>query len=83
MSYKGDTLLVRIFNAEGDALPRKIIFSGKIKKMQMVELNGAIKGDVRMQAAGGESTVVSLAMPRFGIRTLKLTGLQMPGYAAR
>ena len=79
MTFSGDTLLVRLFNAEGDALPRKIVFGGKIKKVQLIELNGKVKGDVKMRAAGGERTAISLAMPRFGIRTLKLTGMQMPG----
>jgi len=78
MTFSHDTLLVRIFNAEGDALPRKIIINSKIKKIQLVELSGALKENLRMVAAGSQSTVISLAMPKFGIRTLKLTGIQTP-----
>jgi alpha-mannosidase len=77
MTFSHDTLLVRIFNAEGNALPRKIIISSKIKKIQLVELSGALKENLRVVAAGSQSTVISLAMPRFGIRTLSLTGIQI------
>jgi len=81
MTYEGDVLFVRIFNAEGDASPRKITFNGKVKNAQLVELNGVTKANIRIGAAGN-STTLNLAIPRYGIRTLKLTGLQTSGYSA-
>jgi len=80
MTYQGDTLLLRIFNAEGDQSPRKITIAGKIKMALLVELDGSIKGKVRTQAASSNKTAFDLAMPRYGIRTLKLTGVQASGY---
>ncbi|HWZ02614.1 MAG TPA: glycoside hydrolase family 38 C-terminal domain-containing protein, partial [Mucilaginibacter sp.] len=80
MTCDKDTLLIRIFNAEGDALPRKITFNGKITRVRLVELNGMLKGDLRMVETGGQNTVINLAMPRYGIRTLKLTGVQASKY---
>jgi alpha-mannosidase len=80
MTYNQDTLMVRLYNAEGDASTRKITFNGKIKKAQLVELNGATKGDIKMDAADGKSTTLSLAIPRYGIRTLKLTGIETSKY---
>ncbi|MDR3693408.1 glycoside hydrolase family 38 C-terminal domain-containing protein [Mucilaginibacter sp.] len=80
MTCHGDTLLVRIFNAEGDASSRKIIVDGKIAKVQLVNLKGTPEGDLRMEPAGDKKTLINVAMPRFGIRTLKLTGVQALKY---
>jgi alpha-mannosidase len=80
MTYNQDTLQVRLYNAEGDASARKITFNGKIKKAQLVELSGATKGDIKMDATDDKNTGLSLAIPRYGIRTLKLTGVQTSKY---
>ncbi len=79
MIFNGDTLLVRIYNAEGDASPRKITFNGKIEKAELVELNGAIR-EVMKTNADGKNTTTEVAMPRYGFRTLKLTGVQASEY---
>lgn len=79
MTFDGDALLVRIFNAEGDASPRKIIFDGKITTAQLVELNGAEKGYLKAVDAGGKNTAIMLAVPRYGIRTLRITGVRRRG----
>jgi alpha-mannosidase len=81
MTYDRDTLLVRIFNAEGDASPRKITVDGKITTAQLIELNGMSKGDIRLEAAGSNSSTFYLAMPGYGIRTLKLAGLKTSGHS--
>ncbi|BAU52927.1 glycoside hydrolase family 38 C-terminal domain-containing protein [Mucilaginibacter gotjawali] len=80
MTCKGDTLFVRLFNAEGDALPGKIIVDGKIAKAQLVNLNGAVLGDLKTEPAVSKKTAINVAMPRFGIRTLKLTGVHASKY---
>jgi alpha-mannosidase len=81
MTFAGDTLLVRIYNAEGDASPRKITLSAKIGTADLVELNGTIKEKARMDNVD-KNTVITLAMPRFGFRTLRLTGIQVAKYEA-
>ncbi len=67
----GDDLLVRLFNAEGDGVPKKITLGGTTDAATLVELNGEVKGPLKIQK-GKENTVVNLAMPRFGIRTVRL-----------
>jgi alpha-mannosidase len=80
MTYNQDTLLVRLYNAEGDASTRRITFNGKIKKAQLIELSGTTKEDIKIDAADGKSTALNLAIPPYGIRTLKLTGIQTSKY---
>jgi len=75
MTFVGDTLLVRVYNAEGDASPRKLTLDAKIGKAELVELNGAVKEEASVDARD-KNTVITLAMPRFGFRTLKLKGLE-------
>lgn len=77
MTFDKDALFVRIFNAEGDASPRKLAFNCKIKRAQLVELDGAVKANIKMAVVDNKSTFFNLAVPRYGIRTLKLTGVQM------
>ncbi len=79
MRFDGDALLVRIYNAEGDASVRKITFDAKIEKAELVELNGGIRQVVPINAEG-KNSAVNISMPRFGFRTLKLTGLQTSKY---
>ncbi len=76
MTYDGDDLLVRVFNAEGDAEPRVITFNGQIKLAELVELNGALRNQLTLETGQNGSTKIKLAMPRFGIRTVKIEGLK-------
>jgi len=76
MVFDGDDLLVRLFNAEGDALPKTISFDAKIGKAELVELNGEKRSDVKIIEAGGRS-LINLTIPRFGFRTIKLSGIHI------
>jgi alpha-mannosidase len=80
MTYDGDDLLVRVFNAEGDAEPRVITFNGQIKSAELVELNGALRNQLPLDIGHAGSTNIKLAMPQFGIRTLKIEGLKASAY---
>ena len=80
MTYDGDDLLVRVFNAEGDAEPRVITFNGQISRAELVELNGTLRNQVTLESGQAGSTKIKLAVPRFGIRTLKIDGLKASVY---
>ena len=67
----GNDLLVRLFNADGDAQARKVVLGGKAGSANLVELNGSEKEELTLRNQNGMS-VVSVAMPRFGIRTIRL-----------
>ena len=67
----GDDLLIRLFNSEGDDQPKKITIGGQADEAMIVELNGEEKEKLRTQK-GKENTIVTTAMPRFGIRTIRL-----------
>lgn len=67
----GNDLLVRIYNAAGDAKPHTITLNGKAAAVQAEQLNGEVQQVLQTKAGAHGGTVVSLAMPRFGIRTLR------------
>ncbi len=71
MQFQGRHLLVRLFNGEGDAAERTISLDVRPVRVDLVELDGrAVRPlEVRRGAAGRYE--VKLAMPRFGIRTLR------------
>ena len=71
----GNDLLVRVFNAEGDDSPRKLSFDGNAERVQLVELNGRMSGELKTEKGKPSTTVVNLAIPRFGIRTLRLVNI--------
>jgi alpha-mannosidase len=71
LNASGNDLTIRIFNAEGDSNPQTISFNGNADKAELVELDGRIKQTLPLQKIGGK-TVMTVSMPRFGIRTIKL-----------
>jgi alpha-mannosidase len=72
LNADGRNLLVRVFNAEGNNLPQKIIFDGTASKAELVELDGRKSADLPLKKDASDKTVLTLGMPRFGIRTIKL-----------
>ncbi|RYE18714.1 MAG: hypothetical protein EOP51_21355, partial [Sphingobacteriales bacterium] len=73
VTFEGNDMLVRLFNAEGDNVARKLAFDFKTDKVELVELNGNKKEELQVtkNAKGGASVLVSA--PRFGLRTVKFT----------
>ncbi|MDB5088123.1 MAG: alpha-mannosidase [Mucilaginibacter sp.] len=76
MVFNGDNLLVRVFNAEGNDSPKTVSFDAKVDKAELVELDGRKKADVKIIDAGGRSAI-NLTIPRFGFRTVKLSGIHI------
>jgi alpha-mannosidase len=72
---EGKTLLVRLFNAEGDNSPRQVRFDGNAGKVELVELNGEVRSRLEIISDNPGKIAVKLAIPRFGIRTLRFTGM--------
>jgi len=70
--FKDNDLYIRLFNAREDGMSKVIIFSGKVEKIEIVELNGEVSDMLNIQYKDNKS-IVSISIPHFGIRTLKLT----------
>ena len=75
LTFEGNDLLVRLFNAEGDNTARKISFDTNIDTIQLVELNGEKKEDLKVTKDADSRSSVEIAMPRFGFRTIRLPGV--------
>jgi len=71
LKFDGNDLLIRLFNAESDNAERKIAFNGKTDRAELVELNGQKRQDLKLTKDGIDKTVVTVTVPRFGIRTIK------------
>lgn len=71
VTMQGKDLLVRVFNAEGNDQPKKITLHAVADKAELVELDGRIKSALSMYNDASAGNTVSVAMPRFGIRTIK------------
>jgi alpha-mannosidase len=66
----GSHLLIRLFNAEGDAAERTVSLRIKPSRVDVVELDGRAMRQLEVRAVNGRYEV-RLALPRFGIRTLR------------
>ncbi|UII19547.1 glycoside hydrolase family 38 C-terminal domain-containing protein [Fulvivirga ligni] len=68
-------LLVRVFNAEGNEEPQNITLNGDFDEIKLVALNGEVLETLPIKDVKGQKTV-SLSIPHFGIRTLKIKGFK-------
>lgn len=67
----GKDLLIRLYNAGGSNGQQQLSFNGKATQAVVEQLNGeAVETLQRRQVAG--KTIIRLAIPRFGIRTIRL-----------
>jgi len=73
VSMQGKDLLVRVFNAEGNDRPKTITVNVVADKAELVELDGRVKGKLALRKEASAASNVTVAMPRFGIRTIKFT----------
>jgi alpha-mannosidase len=76
VTVDGNDLLVRLFNAEGDNQPKKITLDAVADKAEVVALNGDVVQNLTMGKGTPNSTNGSVAMPRFGIRTIRFTNFK-------
>ncbi|MEX2594492.1 MAG: glycoside hydrolase family 38 C-terminal domain-containing protein, partial [Anditalea sp.] len=74
--FDGPDLLVRLFNVEGEDDTQKISFDGKSDRVDLVELNGDLVESLRVENDGTARTAVTVSVPRFGIRTLRLSNFK-------
>lgn len=70
-------LWVRLFNASGDATPQQLGIGFDARKIELVELDGRVVRETKATIAESGKRTITLSMPRFGIRTLRLSGLTM------
>ena len=71
--FQGDDLFVRIFNAEGDTMPKELSYNGKADKVQLVELDGRVASNLTVRKGRLGESIVTVTLPRFGIRTIKFS----------
>jgi len=69
---------VRLFNAEGDAGEQSVTFGFVPSQVSLVELDGRRIASLDMTPGTRKEAAVKLSMPRFGVRTLWVTGIVMP-----
>jgi alpha-mannosidase len=67
----GDRTLVRLFNAAGPDAEFAVSFLARPSRVELVELNGKSIRDLPVSRGSDGRYAVRLAMPRFGIRTLR------------
>ena len=63
---------IRLFNAQSDASPKTITFQGQDVKASLVELDNRLVEDLTVTEKKGASSM-RLSIPRYGIRTLKVS----------
>ena len=68
----GDDLLVRLFNAEGDAGEQTVSLGFVPKTAKIMELDGRDISPLTITPDGRTGSSVKLSIPRFGVRTLRL-----------
>ncbi len=68
----GDDLLVRVFNAAGDATPLEVSLPRKPARAIVEELDGRLTERLEIRPVDGNRHAFRLAMPRFGVRTVRI-----------
>ena len=64
-------LLMRLFNAEGDASERTVSFHTRPASVDLVEFDGRVVRTLAVERGRSGRYEVKLSMPRFGLRTLR------------
>jgi len=67
----GQTLL-RLFNASRGAGATRLRLAPLIEGAELVELDGRVTEAVPMMSGGGGLNEISVSLPRFGVRTIRL-----------
>jgi alpha-mannosidase len=69
---RGD-LFLRLFNAESDNNEHEVLLGMHCKSIELVELDGRVSGKVRHTQFKNNGHRITVRIPRFGFRTLKLS----------
>ncbi len=72
MLHDEDDFLIRLFNAEADDKAQKLLLDGNVQKAGLVALDGRVIEELKIQKEDGNKSAVSLSIPPFGIRTIRL-----------
>jgi len=72
LKTENNDLIIRVFNAEGNAAPVKMTFDGLADHADLVELSGQVKRKITLHRNSDGKTTFLLSMPRFGLNTIKL-----------
>jgi alpha-mannosidase len=67
----GHSVSVRLFNGEGDARERTVSFHFEPARVELVELDGRVIRQLPVRRSGIGRYEVAVALPRFGIRTVR------------
>ncbi len=83
MMLDGNDLLVRLFNAEGDASPKRLSLALKPRHAELIELDGRIREPLKVHPSVDGRYETEVAMPQFGLRTVRFIGVvkSRPGSA--
>ncbi|MGV3763958.1 glycoside hydrolase family 38 N-terminal domain-containing protein [Parapedobacter sp.] len=73
---KGTDLYVRLFNAQSDGADKQIAFAGKADAIEWVELSGETAETASYRACD-QGIAITARIPRFGIRTIKLSNAKI------
>jgi alpha-mannosidase len=71
MIVDGRHTLIRLFNAEGDAQERTVSLHAQPSRVELVELDGRVSQTLTAQRTREGRYEVKIALPRFGIRTIR------------
>jgi len=71
LTFEGNALLVRLFNAEADGSEQKLYLGFPADTAEVVELNGKLIKRVPIRKDSSGRRFVELSLPRFGIRTIR------------
>ncbi len=71
LTYEGNNLLVRLYNSEGSDAKQKISFDCRADNVESIQLNNEVIETLLIKTSSGKTTI-GLAIPRFGIRTIRL-----------
>ncbi len=72
------SLVVRLFNAEGDGREQAVTFGFVPSQVSLVELDGRRIASLDITPSKRGEATAKLSMPRFGVRTLRVTGIVKP-----
>jgi alpha-mannosidase len=72
MMVEGKSRFIRLFNAAGDDRAQRLSLDGRAANVSLVELNGNTRETLRATVTPDRRTTVELAIPRFGVRTIRL-----------
>lgn len=64
-------VVFRLFNAEGDATPKRLIFGARLNSARLIELDSRVIQDLAVKQSPGGASSITVTMPRFAVRTLR------------